>query len=84
MGCIARLGCLGLLCIVALVGWITRDRWLTVIGHTSTTGTSATVTNGSGVVTFAWSINSSTKNSAATRCMLPICSGVTFSIGAGA
>lgn len=28
MGCIARLGCLILLAILAVVGWFTRDRWL--------------------------------------------------------
>lgn len=28
MGCIARLGCLFLLAILAIVGWFTRDRWL--------------------------------------------------------
>lgn len=28
MGCIARLGCLFLLAILAIVGWFTRDHWL--------------------------------------------------------
>ncbi|MDB4881034.1 MAG: hypothetical protein JWL60_2480 [Gemmatimonadetes bacterium] len=28
MGCIARLGCLVLLAILAVVGWFTRDKWL--------------------------------------------------------
>lgn len=28
MGCIARLGCLVLLAILAVVGWFTRDRWM--------------------------------------------------------
>jgi hypothetical protein len=28
MGCIARLGCLFLLAILAIAGWFTRDRWL--------------------------------------------------------
>jgi len=28
MGCIARLGCLFVLAIAAVVGWFTRDRWL--------------------------------------------------------
>jgi hypothetical protein len=28
MGCIARLGCLTLLAILAVVGWLTRDRWM--------------------------------------------------------
>lgn len=31
MGCIARLGCLMVLCIAALVGWITRDRWMSKV-----------------------------------------------------
>jgi hypothetical protein len=28
MGCIARLGCLVLLAVLAVIGWLTRDRWL--------------------------------------------------------
>ncbi|MDB4884918.1 MAG: hypothetical protein JWN79_356 [Gemmatimonadetes bacterium] len=28
MGCIARLGCLVVLAILALAGWLTRDRWM--------------------------------------------------------
>jgi hypothetical protein len=28
MGCIARLGCLALLVLLAVAGWFTRDRWL--------------------------------------------------------
>jgi hypothetical protein len=28
MGCIARLGCLVVLAVLAVVGWFTRDRWL--------------------------------------------------------
>lgn len=28
MGCIARLGCLVVLAILAIVGWFTRDRWM--------------------------------------------------------
>ena len=28
MGCIARLGCLFLLAILAVIGWFTRDRWM--------------------------------------------------------
>ncbi len=28
MGCIARLGCLFILAILAVVGWFTRDRWM--------------------------------------------------------
>ena len=28
MGCIARLGCLGLLAVLAIAGWLTRDRWM--------------------------------------------------------
>ena len=31
MGCIARLGCLMVLCIAALVGWISRDRWMSKV-----------------------------------------------------
>lgn len=31
MGCIARLGCLVVLAIVAAVGWFTKDRWLGMI-----------------------------------------------------
>lgn len=31
MGCIARLGCLVLLCILAVVGWFTRDRWMSKV-----------------------------------------------------
>lgn len=33
MGCIARLGCLVLLALLAVVGWFTRDRWLPMITH---------------------------------------------------
>ncbi|MFI5229859.1 MAG: hypothetical protein ACHQWU_12370 [Gemmatimonadales bacterium] len=28
MGCIARLGCLALLCVLAVAAWFTRDRWM--------------------------------------------------------
>jgi len=28
MGCVARLGCLVLLAILAVIGWFTRDRWM--------------------------------------------------------
>jgi hypothetical protein len=28
MGCLMRLGCLIILCIAAVVGWFTRDRWM--------------------------------------------------------
>jgi hypothetical protein len=31
MGCIARLGCLMVLCLAALVGWVTRDRWMSKV-----------------------------------------------------
>src|SRR5437763_1081461 len=31
MGCIARVGCLMVLCIAALVGWITRDKWMSKV-----------------------------------------------------
>ena len=34
MGCIARLGCLTLLAILAVAGWLTKDRWM----HTVTGG----------------------------------------------
>lgn len=31
MGCIARLGCLVLLCILAVTAWFTRDRWMSKV-----------------------------------------------------
>ena len=40
MGCIARLGCLVLLAILAVAGWFTRDRWLhTITGRPSAVAT---------------------------------------------
>jgi hypothetical protein len=36
MGCIGRLGCLAALVLLAVVGWLTRDRWLHMIGGTTT------------------------------------------------
>src|SRR5215210_529155 len=40
MGCIARLGCLVMLALLAIGGWLTRDRWL----HKITGGAPATTT----------------------------------------
>jgi hypothetical protein len=37
MGCIARLGCLVLLALLAIGGWLTRDRWLHKLTGSSTT-----------------------------------------------
>lgn len=41
MGCIARLGCLVVLALLAVVGWFTRDRWMGLVrdrdGETATT-----------------------------------------------
>lgn len=38
MGCIARLGCLVMLALLAIGGWLTRDQWLPKLtGHTATT-----------------------------------------------
>jgi hypothetical protein len=38
MGCIARLGCLVMLALIAIAGWLTRDQWLPKLtGHPSTT-----------------------------------------------
>lgn len=45
MGCIARLGCLVLLCILAVVGWFTRDRWMPMLhlgGHAAAGSTTTT------------------------------------------
>jgi len=36
MNCLARIGCLTLVCILAVVGWFTRDRWLPMVGYRST------------------------------------------------
>ncbi|MDB4906320.1 MAG: hypothetical protein JWO05_1104 [Gemmatimonadetes bacterium] len=37
MGCIARLGCLLVLCVLAVGAWLTRDRWIPLLrgSHTS-------------------------------------------------
>jgi hypothetical protein len=37
MNCLARIGCLTVLCILAVVGWFTRDRWLPMVGLRTTT-----------------------------------------------
>jgi hypothetical protein len=40
MGCIARLGCLVMLVLLAIGGWLTRDQWLPKLtGHASTAST---------------------------------------------
>jgi pimeloyl-ACP methyl ester carboxylesterase len=50
MGCIARLGCLVLLVLLAAVGWWQRDRWLPrVRGSAGSRDSSAVVTSGEGV-----------------------------------
>jgi hypothetical protein len=36
MNCLARVGCLTVLCILAIVGWFTRDRWLPLVGYHTT------------------------------------------------
>lgn len=36
MSCLARIGCLTVLCILAVVGWLTRDRWLPLVGYHTT------------------------------------------------
>jgi hypothetical protein len=43
MGCIARLGCLVLIALLAIGGWLTRDRWLHRLTGSSTTATSGPV-----------------------------------------
>ncbi len=35
MGCIGRLGCLVLLVLLGIVAWVTRDRWLHLVGGAS-------------------------------------------------
>jgi hypothetical protein len=35
MGCIGRLGCLVMLALLAVVGWLTRDRWLHMVTGSS-------------------------------------------------
>ena len=42
MGCIARIGCLMVLAIAALVGWITRDRWMPKVTSSTSTAVSTT------------------------------------------
>lgn len=38
MGCLSRIGCLILVIVIALVAWVTRDRWLPKLtGHARTT-----------------------------------------------
>ena len=45
MGCFARLGCLVMLALLAVAGWITRDQWLPKLtGHPSTTENAAVST----------------------------------------
>lgn len=42
MGCFARLGCLVMLALLAIGGWLTRDQWLPKLtGRTSTTASAA-------------------------------------------
>src|SRR5512133_1951545 len=43
MGCIARLGCLVMLALLAIGGWLTRDRWLHKLTGSSSTSASAPV-----------------------------------------
>lgn len=55
MGCIARLGCLAVLCIAAILGWFTRDRWLTVVhGTINSSGSSTTTETVNGVAERTW------------------------------
>ncbi len=42
MGCIARIGCLMVLAIAALVGWITRDKWMSKVPGAPTSTVAAT------------------------------------------
>jgi hypothetical protein len=42
MGCFARLGCLVMLALLAIGGWLTRDRWLHRITGSSPAATTAT------------------------------------------
>jgi hypothetical protein len=45
MGCIARLGCLVMLALIAVGGWLTRDQWLPKLtGHSSATASTASST----------------------------------------
>jgi hypothetical protein len=43
MGCIGRLGCLVALALLAVIGWLTRDRWLHLIGGRTAGSDSAVV-----------------------------------------
>jgi hypothetical protein len=43
MGCIGRLGCLVALALLAAIGWLTRDRWLHLIGGRPASSDSAAV-----------------------------------------
>jgi hypothetical protein len=43
MGCMARLGCLMLVVLAAIGGWITRDKWLRKVPGTSTAAAPAAV-----------------------------------------
>ena len=36
MNCLARIGCLTVLCVLAVVGWFTRERWLPMVGLRTT------------------------------------------------
>ena len=42
MGCIARIGCLMVVAIAALVGWITRDRWMSKVPGAPTSAVATT------------------------------------------
>lgn len=42
MGCIARVGCLAVLAILACVGWLTRDRWLHTLPGSRSAATTTT------------------------------------------
>ena len=42
MGCFARLGCLVLLALLAAVGWLTRDQWLSKLTGRPTTAAVST------------------------------------------
>jgi hypothetical protein len=44
MGCIARLGCLVLLALLAIAGWFTRDRWLSKVSSSPAPVTSTAST----------------------------------------
>jgi hypothetical protein len=45
MGCIARLGCLVMLALIAVAGWLTRDQWLPKLtGRAATTESAAVST----------------------------------------